>query len=78
MGFAVAMIDPPMVMLGMALVYAASGRVSLWLRLQGANNPIAKKPETEDVDRKPAAIASSEITPERVYRGRRELWLLAP
>ena len=51
MGFAVAMIDPPMVMLGMALVYAASGPgKSLWLRLQGANNPIAKKPETEDVD----------------------------
>ncbi len=35
MGFAVAMVDPPMVMFGMALVYAASGPAKgLWRHLQ--------------------------------------------
>ena len=35
MGFAVAMIDPPMVMLGIALTYAASGPAkTIWKKLQ--------------------------------------------
>lgn len=35
MGFAVAMIDPPMVMFGMAMVYAASGPAkNIWQRVQ--------------------------------------------
>ena len=35
MGFAVAMIDPPMVMLGIALIYAASGPAKgVWRNLQ--------------------------------------------
>jgi CDP-diacylglycerol--serine O-phosphatidyltransferase len=51
MGFAVAMIDPPMVMFGIALVYAASGPgKSLWEKLRGANTPIAKNAENKDVD----------------------------
>ena len=37
MGFAVAMIDPPMVMFGMALVYAASGPAQgLWRKIRNA------------------------------------------
>jgi hypothetical protein len=40
-----------MVMLGMALVYAASGPgKSLWGKIQGAHVPIAKKSEKKDVD----------------------------
>ena len=51
MGFAVAMIDPPMVMFGMALVYAASGPgKSLWKKIQGADSPIANMSENKDVD----------------------------
>ena len=51
MGFAVAMIDPPMVMFGIALVYAASGPgKNLWERIQSANAPAAKTSETQDVD----------------------------
>jgi hypothetical protein len=35
MGFAVAMIDPPMVMLGIALIYAASGPAKgVWKNLR--------------------------------------------
>ena len=38
MGFAVAMIDPPMVMFGIALVYAASGPAQdLWLKVRNAH-----------------------------------------
>lgn len=40
MGFAVAMVDPPMVMFGMAIVYAASGPLDdVWVRLKTANSP---------------------------------------
>ena len=40
MGFAIAMIDPPMIMMGIALVYAASGPAkSLWQKLRGKSNP---------------------------------------
>ena len=47
MGFAVAMVDPPMVMFGMALVYAASGPLEdVWARLKTAKS--ARKPQ--DVD----------------------------
>jgi len=47
MGFAVAMVDPPTVMFGMALVYAASGPLDdVWVRLKTANTPR----NTDDVD----------------------------
>lgn len=47
MGFAVAMVDPPMVMFGMALVYAASGPLEdVWARLKTANS--ARKPQNVD------------------------------
>lgn len=40
MGFAIAMIDPPMIMMGIALVYAASGPAkSLWQKLRGTSSP---------------------------------------
>jgi CDP-diacylglycerol--serine O-phosphatidyltransferase len=40
MGFAIAMIDPPMIMMGIALVYAASGPAkSLWQKLSGTSSP---------------------------------------
>ena len=40
MGFAIAMIDPPMIMMGIALVYAASGPTkSIWQKLRGTSNP---------------------------------------
>lgn len=46
MGFAVAMVDPPMVMFGMALVYAASGPAQdLWRRVKAPNSV-----STSDVD----------------------------
>ena len=40
MGFAIAMIDPPMIMMGIALVYAASGPTkSIWQKLRGTSSP---------------------------------------